>query len=621
MAEEFKEEQPNDTIFQDAVDALRRGDKPRAKELLTLLLKTNQNNPTYWIWLSAAVDNAKERIYCLQTALKLDPENGTAKRGLILLGALTPDDTIQPFPMNRPRAWEDKLLLANEKPKEKGFRVIARSPAVRLIGMMVIGAGLLSVLIFGFVLPNQVRVVPTQTNTPGPSPTFTATPTVFGATAEPTRAFIGPTPLWMLVPQTYTPTPLYVNTPRSPQSRDQYRLAEQAYKDGNWDSYISNMELILVLEPDSADIYYLIGEAYRFKGDTANALASYKEAKNLDPNFSAPYLGEARVRLLRDPGYNAQKLFDQAIDLDPNYGEAYLERARFLISHKKAEAAIVDLNRAAALMPNSTDVYLAYANAYLALGEDASALEAAEKAYSMDITALPVYEMLGRLYLENGQYQRAVESLEVYLVYEPEDALALARLGQAYYEIGEYESAVKALDRATTINRTGLRKYLLYRGLAHLELGDDIEQAVADLEDGKDADEESFAANLALLRGYFAAEKYGSAFLQVEALKSLSETDEDTAIMLYWRGLVQEKREEPKDAIKAWKELLKMDEKVMTPEMREEAQTHLEKLVPATATATMWTLTPTPKKSATPKTPTSANTPVKTTTPAKTPTP
>ena len=612
------EDRPDDTMFQDAVEALRHGDKARAKELITLLLKADQNNPTYWIWLSAAVDNTKERIYCLQTALKLDPENGTAKRGLILLGALAPDESIQPFPMNRPRAWEDKLLLANEKPKEKGFRVIAKSPIVRLIGMMVIGVGLVSVLIFGFVLPNQNRVAPTTTNTPGPSPTFTATPTLFGATAEPTRVFIGPTPLWMLVPQTYTPTAVYVNTPRVPEAKDQYRLAQDAYKKGDWDGYIASMQIILVYEPNAADVHYLIGEAYRFKGDTANALASFKDAEDIDPNFSAPYLGEARVRLLRDPGYNAEKLLDKAIDLDPDYGEAYLERAKYLILRKKAEAAIVDLNRASALMPNSPDVYLAYASAYLALDENASALEAAEKALSMDITSLPVYEMLGRLYLENGQYQRSVETLEVYLVYEPEDALALARLGQAYYEIGEYESAVNALDRATTINRTGLRKYLLYRGLAHLELGDDIEQAVEDLEDGKDADDESYNANLALLRGYFAAEKYGSAFLQVEALKSLAETDEETAIMLYWRGLVQEKREEPKDAIKAWKELLKMDEDVMTEEMRKEAEAHLLKLVPATATATQWTSTPAPKKTAT-STPAKGVT--KTATPVKTPTP
>src|SRR5512133_1308872 len=129
------DEQPNDTMFQDAVDALRRGDKPRAKELLTLLLKTDQSNVTYWIWLSAAVDNKKERLYCLQTAYKLDPENVTAKRGLILLGALAPDDSIQPFPLNRPRVWEQKLLLANETPKEKGFKAVARHPVTRLVGV------------------------------------------------------------------------------------------------------------------------------------------------------------------------------------------------------------------------------------------------------------------------------------------------------------------------------------------------------------------------------------------------------------------------------------------------------------------------------------------------------
>jgi tetratricopeptide (TPR) repeat protein len=301
MADEFKEEHSSDTIFQDAVDALRRGEKSRAKELLTLLLKTDQNNPTYWIWLSAAVDAQKERIYCLQTALKLDPENGTAKRGLILLGALAPDETVQPFPMNRPRAWEEKLLLAHETPKEKGLKVIAKSPVVRLLGMMVIGAAVVSAVIFGFVLPRQTNVVPTQSNTPGPSPTFTATPTRVGDVARPTQAFTGPTPLWMFLPATYTPTPFYVNTPRALDSVDQYRIARQAYDKGDWDTFITNMELIIPLEPNSADIHYFIGEAYRFKGQTTNAMDAYNEALRIDPNFAPPYLGQARVRLMTKP--------------------------------------------------------------------------------------------------------------------------------------------------------------------------------------------------------------------------------------------------------------------------------------------------------------------------------
>src|SRR5687767_7799101 len=238
---EILPETADSTMFQDAVEALRRGDRARAKDIMTGLLKEDQNNATYWVWLSAAVDNTKERIYCLQTALKLDPENATAKRGLILLGALEPDENVQPFPMNRPRGWEDKLLLANEKPKVRmGLKGVAKNPVVRLMGMVVLGVGLCAAVVFGFILPNRANVRPTNTVTPGPSPTFTPTPTLFGAAPAITSTFIGPTPLWMLLPATYTPTPLYVNTPRDPLSFDQNRSAKDAFAKGNWDAYIQN---------------------------------------------------------------------------------------------------------------------------------------------------------------------------------------------------------------------------------------------------------------------------------------------------------------------------------------------------------------------------------------------
>src|SRR5512140_4032989 len=101
------EEEAVDTLFQDAVDALRLGERARGKAILTRLLKADQNNPNYWIWMSAAVDTAKERIYCLETALKLDPANAIAKLGLVLLGGLAPDENTQPFRSNRTRAWEN----------------------------------------------------------------------------------------------------------------------------------------------------------------------------------------------------------------------------------------------------------------------------------------------------------------------------------------------------------------------------------------------------------------------------------------------------------------------------------------------------------------------------------
>ncbi|GAB4401956.1 MAG: hypothetical protein OHK003_28960 [Anaerolineales bacterium] len=625
LKEHFNEpnkEQNNDTIFQDAVHALRSGDKPRAKELLTLLLKSDQNNPTYWIWLSASVDANKERIYCLQTALKLDPENATAKRGLILLGALSPDETIQPFPLNRPRAWEEKLLLAHEKPKERGVRVALRSPLLRLGGLAVIGIGLCAVIYFGVVLPRWGMVNAAPTNTPGPSPTFTATPTIFGATAIPTQVFSGPTPLSAFLNATYTPTPLYVNTPRSAGAVDQFRIAKTAYDNGEWDVFIENMLLIEPIEPDSADIPYYIGEAYRFKGDTTRAARYYNQAIDIDPNFGPPYLGLARVRLMANPDFKAGELFQDAIERDPNFGEVYLERARWLINRGDYADSLKDLELAEKLLPGSPEVYLAYAYAYFGDGDEEKALEYAQKAYSADVLNLPTYKLLGDLYLDREDYVNAAEALRLYTTYQSEDATGFGKLGQAYFYLGEYQNAVAAFDSGEKVNRNGMKRFLGYRGLSHVELGN-FDAAVDDLQKAVDDEPQNFDIRLGYAKALYGDRKFGTAFLQIEAARSLAKTDEQKALELYWRARIQEQRNDIRDAIKTWQDLLKLDEDVMTPEMRKEAQDRLKVLVPPTntpkgggSTSTPKPATATPKPGTTPtQTPTSARTPSVTPTP------
>ena len=142
--------------------------------------------------MTAAVETVKERIYCLQTSLKLDPENGIANRGLSLLGALPPDENIQPFPLNRPRAWEEKLLLAHEKPKEKGLRLTLSNPMTRLAGVVVIGVLICGAAVFGLFSPRVTAFRAGITNTPGPSPTFTLTPTFVNATRQAQNTHRGP---------------------------------------------------------------------------------------------------------------------------------------------------------------------------------------------------------------------------------------------------------------------------------------------------------------------------------------------------------------------------------------------------------------------------------------------
>ncbi len=589
MAEEI------DSPFDEAVNALRQGDKARAKDILTRLLKEDQNNATYWIWMSAAVDTAKERVYCLETALKLDPENGTAKRGLILLGALPPDENTKPFPLNRPRPWEDKILLAHERPRETGLR---GNPVLRLAGVLIIGLAVVGIVIYGFMTPRGVTFRPSITYTPGPSPTFTLTPTLIGATAPPTKKSAGPTPLAVLLGVSYTPTPLYFNTPRSPLSQDMYRGAKAAYAKGDWDTYIADMKQIMQAEPNAADVPYYIGEAYRFKGECRTALEYYNDSLKVDNNFAPGYLGLARARICMDPGAGTLPLYDLALQADPNYGEVYLDRANFNLVRKDFNAALPDLDKAAQLLPNSALVQLAYAQAYLLAGDNEKALTAAQRANSIDLTLLPSYYYLGKTLIADGQYAQAIKPLETYLIYEPEDGSAYALLGQAYTKTGAYKTAADTLSKALDLDSTQ-RQAWVYLATCDLKL-DNLVDAEYNFGKAIQYYPDSFDANIGLTETYYREGKFGSAYLQAETSKSKATNDTQLALAIYWRALSQVGRGAVGDAIKDFKTLLAMPESVMTPQMRQDAENYLKTLLTPTPTPKGGVKTPTPTRTPTP---------------------
>jgi len=577
------EDGSQDTTFQDAVAALHEGDKGRAKDLLTQLLKTEQGNATYWVWMSAAVDTNKERIYCLETALKLDPENTSAKRGLILLGALQPDESVQPFPLNHARAWEERLLLTHEKPEAKKVTV---GPGMRLAGIIVVGIIFVGLVSAGFILlPRRsansfFRVY--NTNTPGASATFTLTPTFVGATAQAVSIATGPGSLATALRVYYTVTPLYVNTPRAPQSVDEYNVAEAAYQKGDWTGYIAGLQEIATIEPTSADVPFYIGEAYRLQGDYKDALDAYTSSLHINSSFAPAYLGMARANLLRNPNTDITQLLSTALQFDPNYGEVYLERANYYLYHNQPDLALNDLDTANKRMPNSALVQLSYARAYLAQGNVDKGLTAAEQANQIDQTLLPAYYVLGQAYVANARYSEAIKPLNTFLTYGTPDGSTYSLLGQAYEETGAYQDAVTATTQALALDPTQRRAYL-YRGLSYLELNN-INGADNDIHKAFEFFPESFAASLGLMRVSYEEGHYGDSYLRIPATEALAQTDQQKALVLYWTGLIQEKRGYIDESIKAWHSLLAMSPKVMTSQMRDDATRHMDVLLTGTPT-------------------------------------
>ena len=86
-------DQSNDSMLMQAIAAARTGNRVRARSLLTRLLKADSGVVEYWIWMSSTVDTKREKIYCLESALKLDPTNRAVLRGLTILGVRPPLDS------------------------------------------------------------------------------------------------------------------------------------------------------------------------------------------------------------------------------------------------------------------------------------------------------------------------------------------------------------------------------------------------------------------------------------------------------------------------------------------------------------------------------------------------
>jgi tetratricopeptide (TPR) repeat protein len=607
-----------DTLLEEAIEALRLEQRARARDVLTRLLKANQKNVTYWIWMSAAVDTHKERVYCLETVLKLEPRNQTARHGLMLMGALPPDKNVKPFAIGKGRPWESKIHLEFEGGRPRGLAALIADPGLRLAGILTIGVLLIaSILVIG-TNPRAATVFESVgfRGPGGPTPTFTPTPTFANLAGPQARSTDLPTPLAVLLGISYTPTPVYVSTPRAPLSAAAYGVAQAAYFRGDWDTYVRRMLEVQTLEPTSADVQFEIAERYRLGGECSKALFYYNESLKVDNDFAPGYLGLARARLCSEPGVNILPLLELAQQADAGYGEVYLERADFYLRQKDFTRALGDLQQAQRLIPNSGLVQLGFARAYLLQGSTQRALNSAERANTIDRTLLPTYYYLGRGYVETGVYDQAIEPLKIYLLYETDDASAYALLGEALAKTESYREAVEALNQALRLDRSQLIAYL-YLGTSYLRL-DNLAGAEINFRRAIEHFPDSFDANIGLTEIFYRGGTYGSAYLQAETAISKAENDEERAQALYWRALAHEGRGAWVDAIRDWNLLLGMPSSAMTPEMRTEARDHLRSIVTPTRTPIGQPVTPTPTVSLTPR-PGSTATPANTPLPTKTP--
>jgi len=608
--------------------ALEQGDRFQARDHLANLLKYDQENIKYWLLMSTVVDSNKERIYCMQKVLALDPGNEEARLGMILFGAYDPGE-VRPAQIRR-TDWSRSLPDLRKKEKPKKTPKKSRYNFKRLVPLFSGAAVVLIALLFsGLLFPNFKSVF---------SPKLTITPITWTPSPDPgINVYITGTPdpvhlipIGQVLNHTYTPTPAYVLTPHP--GYGSYRSALEAYRVGDFETMLTYLRTT-VDQLESPDIVYLVGEALRNLGRFDEALEEYDRVLFLDPAFAPAYYSRALITKILDPDVDIKADLDQALQLDPSFGQVFIERSRYYLKEDSYQLAYQDADEAVKYLPESALAHYLRAEALLGLRDYDGAEEEIYRSLQLDINFVPSYLVAGRVELEKGKPEEAYDLLVRYDPYDSNKSWEFYySLGKATYLIGtDQDEAEVLISQAIEMGGESKELYLI-RALINRDSGE-LDEAVSDAFLARGEDRYDLEVNLKLGEFLYANSQFSLALVYLNIAESLADDESALAQVYYWRALTLEELDSFEESISDWKSLLNLP-LVYVPD--EWQYTAANKLLPTntpspTATQTPTntptitqtaTFTPTPTMtSASSDTPTPSTPPSSTPTPTITPTP
>jgi tetratricopeptide (TPR) repeat protein len=491
-----------DEMFDEAVQAIRAGQRLRAKDLLTRLIKVDQSRPDYWLWMSAAVDSEKEQVFCLQNVLKLDPNSVAARRGLVVLGALRPEEAGLP-PANVLEDTKVNVAAIAPSPGLSGLvrtrrgRELLAVGGIGAVALVAVAFAALTILAPGLFRRQRFVVV---TSTPGPSQAVAAASTPSAAVAAgacqlPAKTDPA-TPLAAYLCLTQTPTPLAVATESS--LSENYNSLKRYYHDADWTSIVAHASDILsdANVPQSAHVFFYVGEGYRHTGDLTNALKYYSSAIQKDANFAPGFWGRALVEIAQSKRTAALADFDHAILADSSFAASYLDRASYYSLTDDPADALSDLQQAHLAAPDNAQVLASLAVALVDNGQAAQALTQAKAALALDPGLALAYFARGRAEYTQAAYAPADQDLSLAYRYvltldsplpAQYQASVLKAVALAKAANGDAATALALLTQAIGLDGnnaalTSARGELYLQGGRYAEASADYAAAVSQLE-------------------------------------------------------------------------------------------------------------------------------------------
>ncbi|EES06819.1 probable UDP-N-acetylglucosamine--peptide N-acetylglucosaminyltransferase SEC [Sorghum bicolor] len=248
------------------------------------------------------------------------------------------------------------------------------------------------------------------------------------------------------------------------------------YQIRNYDMCIAKNEEALAIDPQFAECYGNMANAWKEKGDIDLAIRYYLTAIQLRPNFcdawsnlASAYTRKGRLNeaaqccrqalainprlvdahsnlgnLMKAQGFiqEAYSCYIEALRIDPHFAIAWSNLAGLFMEAGDLDKALMYYKEAVKLKPSFADAYLNQGNVYKALGMPQDAIMCYQRALQARPDYAMAYGNLATIYYEQGQLDMAIRCYNQAIVYDPQFVEAYNNMGNALKDAGRVEEAI-----------------------------------------------------------------------------------------------------------------------------------------------------------------------------------
>ncbi|MFQ5618647.1 MAG: tetratricopeptide repeat protein [Rhodospirillales bacterium] len=247
---------------------------------------------------------------------------------------------------------------------------------------------------------------------------------------------------------------------------------------GKPDAAIASYRRALEIDPNFAEAHNALGKALQDRNRTLKdpemaeeALACFRRAVELKPDFAEAHHNLGRELANQENLDEAAACYRRALELDPALADAHNSLGNVLRHQKKLKEAAACYRRVIGINPNLATAHNNLGKALMGLDRLDKAAASCRRALEIDPEHLGAHGTLADILYEQAELEEAEAGYRRALEIEPDNAGTLHSLGNTLRLLGNVDEAIALYRRAIEI-RPDFGNAHFHLGLALLSAGD-----------------------------------------------------------------------------------------------------------------------------------------------------